>query len=112
MSCRPASVLRPSDDDMAGVGGVDDEVEKQCEPKEGEEVELSSEDEAGERRTKKLPTRGSPTMRPSTSTNSHTPPPQGTWRQRARRDAGRFSHLSFSTSSPDVAEVADKERTP
>jgi hypothetical protein len=55
VSCEPVSVLRPSEDDkMVCIGGVGDEMREPCESKEGEEVELSSEDEAGERKTKKL----------------------------------------------------------
>jgi hypothetical protein len=103
VSCRPASVLRPSDDDMAGVGGVDDEVEEQCGSKEGEEVELSSEDEAGERRTKKLPDPRKPNQE-AIDEHERTHLPYRNWCRHCVKGRGKEAQHRKTTDKPEMPE--------
>jgi hypothetical protein len=112
VSCKPANVLRPlNDDKMAGIGGVDDEMTEQCESKEdekaelkeGEEVELSSEDEAGERRTKKLLDPRKPNQE-AIDEHERTHLPYRNWCRHCVKGRGKEAPHRKTTDKPEMPE--------
>ena len=96
MNCESVNAIRPEDDKMAGIGG-------QCESKEGEAVELSSEEEAGERKTKKMLDPKKPSQE-AIDEHERTHLPYRNWCRHCVRGRGKEAQHRKVTEKPEIPE--------